>query len=89
MSCVFFFPYGSHELSILFYFIFYEADWTDGGRDVANFLLHFLPPATTGGTVLPVHLQRVSPEETSLRIQKGLKDRKFVAIGHSYGGCIS
>lgn len=65
------------------------SDWTDGGRDVANFLLHFLPPATTGGTVLPVHLQRVSPEETSLRIQKGLKDRKFVAIGHSYGGCIS
>jgi len=67
---------------------FYEADWIDGGRDVANFLLHFLPPAPIGA-VLPVHLQRVSAEETSLRIQRGFKDRKFVAVGHSYGGCIS
>ncbi|KAF8804353.1 hypothetical protein BYT27DRAFT_7225411 [Phlegmacium glaucopus] len=63
------------------------SDWIDGGRDVANFLLHFLPPTPTG-TVLPVHLQRVSAEETSLRIQRGFKDRKLVAVGHSYGGCI-
>ena len=65
-----------------------EADWIDGGRDVASFLLHFLPPVTTA-PILPVHLQQVSAEETSLRIQRGFKDRKFVAIGHSYGGCIS
>ena len=69
----------------------FEADWTDGGRDIINFLLHFLPPATTAATAatLPVHLQQVSPEETSLRIQRGFKDRKFVTIGHSYGGCVS
>jgi hypothetical protein len=65
-----------------------KADWADGGRDVANFLIHFLPSVTTA-TLLPVHLQQVSAEETSLRIQSGFKHRKFVAVGHSYGGCIS
>ena len=65
-----------------------KADWTDGGRDVANFLLHFLPSLTTA-TSLPVHLQQVSAEETSLRIQRGFTHRKLVAVGHSYGGCIS
>ena len=70
------------------YLIPYEADWTDGGRDVANFLLYFLPSVTTAAS-LSVHLQQVSAEETSLRIQNGFKYRKFVAIGHSYGGCIS
>ena len=64
-----------------------KADWIDGGRDVANFLLHFLPSVTTA-TSLPVHLEQVSAEETSLRIQRGFKHRKFVAVGHSYGGCI-
>ena len=64
-----------------------KADWIDGGRDVANFLLHFLPSVTTA-TPLPVHLEQVSAEETSLRIQRGFKHRKFVAVGHSYGGCI-
>ena len=24
-----------------------EADWTDDGRDVVNFILHFLPPVAT------------------------------------------
>ena len=71
-----------------FSLITYEADWTDGGRDVANFLLYFLPSTTTS-TLLPVSLQQVSTEETSLRIQRGFKYRKFVAVGHSYGGCIS
>ena len=83
--CEFVFMYLYHELLIFF---FCEADWIDGARDVANFLLHFLPP-TSISTVLPVHLQQVSAEETSLRIQKGFKDRKLVTVGHSYGGCIS
>ena len=65
-----------------------KADWTDGGRDIANFLLHFLPPIATD-TVLPVHLQQISAEETSQRLQRGFTDRKFMAVGHSYGGCIA
>ena len=70
------------------YLISYEADGTDGGRDIANFLLYFLPSVTTA-TLLPVHLQQVSAEETSLRIRRGFIYRKFVAVAHSYGGCIS
>ncbi|KAJ3488672.1 hypothetical protein NLJ89_g11591 [Agrocybe chaxingu] len=63
-------------------------DWQDNGRDIANFLLHFLPKAATSDP-LPTHLPRVSREETGLRIKNGYKDRKFVAVGHSYGGCTS
>ena len=77
---------SSHKL--LVYLNPCEADWTDGGRDVANFLLYFLPSATTT-TLLPVSLQQVPAEETSRRKQRGFKYRKFVAVGHSYGGCIS
>ena len=79
--------FSDSSLTNLIYLIPYEADWTDGGRDVANFLLYFLPSATTT-TSIPVSLQQVPAEETSLRIQRGFKYRKFVAIGHSYGGCI-
>ena len=81
---------SSFALTNLIFFLisWYEVDWTDDGRDIANFLLYFLPSATTT-TLLPVHLQQVSAEETSLRIQSGFKYRKFVAVGHSYGGCTS
>jgi hypothetical protein len=66
----------------------HKVDWTDDGRDVANFLLYFLPSASTT-RFLPVSLQQVPAEETSLCIQRGFIYRKFVAVGHSYGGCIS
>ena len=83
--CEFVCWFFSHEL---FDLSSYKADWTDGGRDVANFLLHFLPSVATT-TLLPVSLQQVPAKETSLRIQSGFKYRKFVAVGHSYGGCIA
>ncbi|KAF8958109.1 Alpha/beta hydrolase family-domain-containing protein [Flammula alnicola] len=63
-------------------------DWYDNGRDIANFLLHFLPKVATNAP-LPTHLVRVSPEETALRVKSGFSHRTFVAVGHSYGGCTS
>ncbi|CAA7268776.1 unnamed protein product [Cyclocybe aegerita] len=38
---------------------------------------------------LPTHLPHVPREETDHRIKNGYKNRKFVAVGHCYGGCIS
>ena len=67
----------------------YEADWIDGGRDVSNFILHDFLPSVATAVSLPIDLQQVSAEETSLRIQRGFKYREFVVVGHSYGGFIS
>ncbi|KAF8188048.1 Alpha/Beta hydrolase protein [Pholiota molesta] len=63
-------------------------DWYDNGRDIANFLLHFIPTSATSGP-LPTHLPRVSPQETAERLENGFTERKLVAIGHSFGGCTS
>ncbi|KAF8153181.1 hypothetical protein B0H34DRAFT_677358 [Crassisporium funariophilum] len=53
-------------------------DWSDNGRDIANFLLHFLPTVATN-TTLPTHLPRVAPEETELRSKRGFSDRNTLA----------
>ncbi|KAJ8521478.1 hypothetical protein ONZ45_g1827 [Pleurotus djamor] len=63
-------------------------DWTDNGRDIANFLLHFMPPAGSSSN-LPTYLPRVSTAETLQRQKNGFSQRKIVAVGHSFGGCTS
>ncbi|KAF9011869.1 Alpha/Beta hydrolase protein [Cyathus striatus] len=63
-------------------------DWTDNTRDILNFLYHFIPPQATDAP-LPVHLPRLSLEESKYRYDNGLRDRTFIAVGHSYGGCTS
>jgi hypothetical protein len=60
-------------------------DWSDNSRDMANFILHYLPVDIDPET-LPVHLERVTESETATRAQYGVSDRTIVAIGHSFGG---
>ncbi|KAF5350679.1 hypothetical protein D9756_008735 [Leucocoprinus leucothites] len=64
----------------------YFFDWADNGRDILNFLHFFIPTSLTDAP-LPTHLRRVEPEETQYRKTHGFKNRTFVGIGHSYGGC--
>ncbi|KAF8651171.1 hypothetical protein AX16_004826, partial [Volvariella volvacea WC 439] len=64
------------------------SDWTDNTRDILNFLLHFLP-STASSASLPIHLPRVSPDETQYRKVNGFRERTFVTVGHSFGGCTS
>jgi pimeloyl-ACP methyl ester carboxylesterase len=63
-------------------------DWTDGTRDILNFLLNYLPSAVIPHE-LPSHLPRVSTEEFERRQTDGFQYRTFVAVGHSFGGCTS
>ncbi|KAF5353357.1 hypothetical protein D9756_007809 [Leucocoprinus leucothites] len=60
-------------------------DWSDNTRDIFNFLLHFLPSMPCDKT-LPVHLARVSKEESQQRVQRGFQSRTLILIGHSFGG---
>jgi hypothetical protein len=65
-------------------------DWTDNGRDVLNFMLHYLPSHPSSSTTeLPVHLPLVSATETEARKTRGYPDRKLVPVGHCLGGCAS
>ncbi|KAF9050345.1 hypothetical protein BJ165DRAFT_1457843 [Panaeolus papilionaceus] len=62
------------------------SDRVDYGRDLANFLLHYLPEGVTAFTTkLPTILPRISEEITSSRIKSGFSDRYVVPIGHSLG----
>lgn len=63
-------------------------DWSDNTRDILNFLLHFLPSSAAIPS-LPTHLQRVPISDSEDRKVHGFRDRTFVVIGHSYGGCTS
>ncbi|KAF7323138.1 AB hydrolase-1 domain-containing protein [Mycena chlorophos] len=61
-------------------------DWSDNGRDVLNFLLHFLPSEIAPPNELPTLLPRVPATESALRRVRGYNDRKLFAAGHSFGG---
>ena len=57
-------------------------DHMDSIRDIANFLLHFLPENITGCERLPTNLCRVSPDVTRRRAEVGI-GRRVVAVAHS------
>ncbi|THU87214.1 alpha/beta-hydrolase [Dendrothele bispora CBS 962.96] len=61
--------------------------WFDGVRDMLNFIIHFMPSTTTAS--LPVHLPRISTEESARRLREGLSERTLIGVGHSLGGCIT
>ena len=63
-------------------------DWLDNARDIANFMVHYLPE-DVDATVLPIRLLRLPASVTSVREEHGFHTRKLVVVGHSFGGCTS
>ncbi|KAG1819245.1 uncharacterized protein BJ212DRAFT_80849 [Suillus subaureus] len=63
-------------------------DWRDNARDIAHFLLYYLPEDTSS-EVLPTHLQLLPEAIRESRKIKGFSSRSLVTIGHSFGGCTS
>ncbi|KAF9526909.1 hypothetical protein CPB83DRAFT_816490 [Crepidotus variabilis] len=62
-------------------------DRADYGRDLANFLINFLPAGEISfGHDLPLELVRVPPAISTDRVKRGFGDRTVVGIGHSLGG---
>ncbi|KAI6041545.1 Alpha/beta hydrolase family-domain-containing protein [Pisolithus marmoratus] len=60
-------------------------DWQDNARDIANFLLYYLPDEATS-TPLPTQLSRISQTTSDARKDHGYLQRKIVVVGHSFGG---
>ena len=60
-------------------------DWRDNSRDILHFLLHYLPPSASSAA-LPTHLPRLADADANSRKAHGLVDRRFLAVGHSFGG---
>ena len=66
---------------------FCTADRSDYGRDLANFLIHYLPERSRSyGEDIPVQLLRIPELIAKQRIKAGFCDRTLIAIGHSLGG---
>jgi len=63
-------------------------DWRDNARDIAHFLLYYLPEDASS-KVLPTHLQLLPETIRESRKTKGFSSRSLVAVGHSFGGCSS
>jgi len=63
-------------------------DWRDNARDIAHFLLHYLPEDASSNT-LPTHLHLLPETISEHRKMKGFLSRSLVAVGHSFGGCTS
>lgn len=63
-------------------------DWRDNARDIAHFLLYYLPEDASS-KVLPTHLQLLPETIRESRKIKGFSSRSLVAVGHSFGGCSS
>ncbi|KAG0704156.1 hypothetical protein DFH29DRAFT_873941 [Suillus ampliporus] len=63
-------------------------DWVDNARDIAHFLLHYLPEDASS-TALPTHLYLLPETISEYRMTKGFLSRSLVAVGHSFGGCSS
>jgi hypothetical protein len=68
-------------------YLFCTADRSDYGRDLANFLIHYLPEGSRSYSEdIPLRLPRLSDLIVEERIKKGFSDRTLVAMGHSLGG---
>lgn len=63
-------------------------DWRDNARDIAHFLLHYLPEDAFS-EALPTHLQLLPETISEFRKTEGFSSRSLVAVGHSFGGCSS
>ncbi|KAJ1301034.1 hypothetical protein OPQ81_003455 [Rhizoctonia solani] len=60
-------------------------EWSDGTRDILNFITNYLPDKIEDGHV-DRNLSRISEQAAQQRLQHGFKDRAIVGIGHSFGG---
>lgn len=63
-------------------------DWQDNARDIAHFLLYYLPEDASS-KALPTHLHLLPETISESRKNKGFSSRSLVAVGHSLGGCSS
>ena len=76
-----------NKLNLSSIILFCVADRSDYGRDLANFLIHYLPEGSRFyGEDIPVQLPRLPELVTKERCKNGFSDRALVAIGHSLGG---
>ncbi|KAG1737532.1 uncharacterized protein EDB91DRAFT_1055105 [Suillus paluster] len=60
-------------------------DWLDNARDIAHFLLHYLPEDASS-KALPTHLHLLPENISEYRKTEGFSSRSLVAVGHSFGG---
>ncbi|PCH35875.1 alpha/beta-hydrolase [Wolfiporia cocos MD-104 SS10] len=60
-------------------------DNADYARDVANFMLYYLPDHIAGANALPSNLPRVSAAMADARRLRGIPSRTIVMVGHSMG----
>ncbi|KAI6142773.1 hypothetical protein BKA82DRAFT_3984617, partial [Pisolithus tinctorius] len=60
-------------------------DWHDNARDIANFLLNYLPEEATPASLLTC-LARVPEATSDARKELGYHCRRLVVVGHSFGG---
>ncbi|KAG2347253.1 hypothetical protein BDR05DRAFT_958745 [Suillus weaverae] len=61
-------------------------DWTDNARDIANFLINYMPEEVET-SALPIYLHRVPASIGESRQENGFSSRTLVVAGHSFGGC--
>ncbi|KIN93607.1 hypothetical protein M404DRAFT_1008823 [Pisolithus tinctorius Marx 270] len=60
-------------------------DWHDDARDIANFLLNYLPEESSPAP-LPTCLVHVPEATSDTRKELGYHCRRLVVVGHSFGG---
>ncbi|KAF9238978.1 Alpha/Beta hydrolase protein [Melanogaster broomeanus] len=72
---------NAHNLSGIF-------EWLDNSRDIANFLLSYLPEDVET-EALPTRLKRLPESTSEARKEHGYCARKMVVVGHCFGGCTS
>ncbi|KAH7925329.1 hypothetical protein BV22DRAFT_1129087 [Leucogyrophana mollusca] len=63
-------------------------DWMDNSRDIANFLLNYMPEVVSPSS-LPTHLPRLPRHVSENRKISGYTRRTLVTTAHSLGGCTS
>ncbi|KAG0703530.1 hypothetical protein DFH29DRAFT_915901 [Suillus ampliporus] len=61
-------------------------DWTDNARDIANFLINYMPEEVET-PALPIQLHRLPASIGESRQKGGFSSRTLVVAGHSFGGC--
>ncbi|QRW13439.1 alpha/beta hydrolase family protein [Ceratobasidium sp. AG-Ba] len=60
-------------------------EWSDHTRDIANFIINYLPesPMECKDNLLPLVTKSVSLQ----RMSNGFSSRTIIGLGHSFGGC--
>ncbi|KAG1819104.1 Alpha/beta hydrolase family-domain-containing protein [Suillus subaureus] len=62
-----------------------SSDWTDNARDIANFLINYMPEEVETSS-LPIQLHRVPASIGESRQKSGFSSRTLAVAGHSFGG---